>query len=127
MPSKIKKSLEALMAHIKQSKSRRTTILQARGEPGHRAAPARGSNHDAKIGSRIDVGEIVRKDEKEFRRYKFQLNSNAQDSTLKKKAAQDSHKVYSTADVEIKASRTEEEEEQAMQDFEEQMSRNLRE
>ncbi|PYH93616.1 hypothetical protein BO71DRAFT_419943 [Aspergillus ellipticus CBS 707.79] len=106
MPSKTQNSLEALMAYIKQSKSRRTTILHGQGEPGHRAAPARGGNHDARIGSRIDVGEII---------------------PLKKKAAQDSHKVYSTADVEIKGSGTEEEEEQAMQDFEEQMSKNLRE
>jgi hypothetical protein len=123
MPSKTQKSLEALMAYIKQSKGRRTTILRAQGEPGHRAAPARGGNHDAKIGSRIDVGEIVKKDGKEFRRYKFQLNLNAEDSTLKKKAAQDSHKVYSSADVEVKADRTEE---QAMRDFEAQLSRNLK-
>ncbi|KAL4918680.1 hypothetical protein BDW62DRAFT_60788 [Aspergillus aurantiobrunneus] len=120
-----KKSLEALMAYIKQSKSRRTTILRGQGEPGHRAAPARGGNHDARIGSRIDIGEIVKKAFKEYRRYKFQLNSNAEDSTLKRKAAQDSHKVYSTADVEIKESRTQEEEEQAMRDFEEEMLKNL--
>ncbi|PYH76648.1 hypothetical protein BO82DRAFT_369227 [Aspergillus uvarum CBS 121591] len=125
MPSKTQKSLEALMAYIKQSKSRRTTILRGQGEPGHRAAPARGGNHDARIGSRIDTGEIVKKAGKEYRRYKFQLNSNAEDSTLKKKAAQDSHKVYSTADVEIKENRTPEEEEQAMRDFEEEMSKNL--
>jgi hypothetical protein len=37
---------------------------------------------------------------------------------LKKKAAQDSYKVYSTADIEIKADRTKEEEEQAIRDFE---------
>ncbi|CAG7997350.1 unnamed protein product [Penicillium salamii] len=127
MPSKTQKSLEALMTYISQSKSRRTTILGGLGEPGHRAAPARGGNHDARIGSRIDVGEIIKKAGKEYRRYKFQLNLNAQDSTLKKKAAQDSHKVYSTADVEIKGDRTEEEEEQEMLDFEEQMLKNLRE
>ncbi|KAJ5115223.1 hypothetical protein NUU61_000982 [Penicillium alfredii] len=127
MPSKTKKSLEALMAYIKQSKSRRATIVRGQGEPGHRAAPARGGNHDARIGSRIDVGEIIKKAGKEYRRYKFQLNLNAQDSTLKKKAAQDSHKVYSTADLEIKGDRTEEDEEQAMRDFEEQLSKNLRE
>ncbi|OOF96590.1 hypothetical protein ASPCADRAFT_206763 [Aspergillus carbonarius ITEM 5010] len=127
MPSKTKKSLDALMAYINQSKSRRSTILRGMGEPGHRAAPARGGNHDARIGSRIDVGEIILKAGREFRRYKFQLNSNAQDSTLKKKAAQDSHKVYSTADVEIKADRTEDEEDQAMRDFEEQMTNNLEE
>lgn len=127
MPSKTQKSLETLVAYIKQSKSRRTTILRGLGEPGHRASPARGGNHDARIGSRIDVGEIIKKSGKEFRRYKFQLNSNAQDSTLKRMAAQDYHKTYSTADVEIKADRTEEEEEQAIQEFEEQMSKNLTE
>lgn len=115
------------MAYIKQSKSRRTTILNGQGEPGHRAAPARGGNHDARIGSRIDVGEVIKKAGKDYRRYKFQLNLNAQDSTLKKKAAQDSHKVYSTADVEIKVDRNEEEEEQAMRDFEDQLSKNLKE
>ncbi|KAM5476215.1 hypothetical protein MauCBS54593_000900 [Microsporum audouinii] len=127
MPSKTHKSLQALMAYIKQSKSRRRTILRGLGEPGHRAAPARGGNHDARIGSRIDVGEITKKAGKEYRRYKFQLNSNAQDSTLKKKAAQNSHMVYSTADVEIKTDRTEEEEEQAIQEFEEEMFTNLEE
>lgn len=113
------------MAYIKQSKSLRTAILQARGEPGHRAAPTRRGNHDAKIGSRIDDREIVKKNGKEFRRYKFQLNLNAEDATLKRKAAQDSHKVYSTADVEVKPTRTDQEAEQAMQEFEAQMSRNL--
>ncbi|KAL4814259.1 hypothetical protein BDW67DRAFT_186820 [Aspergillus spinulosporus] len=70
---------------------------------------------------------ILRGQGKQYRRYKFQLNLNAEDSTLKEKAAQDSHKVYSTADVEIKDDRTEEEEEQAMQEFEEEMSKNLKE
>lgn len=115
------------MAYIKQSKSRRTMILRGVGEAGHRGAPARGGNHDAKIGSRIDLGEIIKKGGKEFRRYKFQLNLNAEDSTLKKKAAQDPHKVYSNADVEMKADRTEEEEQQAMRDFEEEMLKNLKE
>lgn len=127
MPSKTRKSLQTLIAYIRQSKNRRATILRGQGEPGHRAAPARGGNHDARIGSRIDIGEIIKKGGKEFRRYKFQLNVDAQDSTLRKKAAQDSHKVYSIADVEIRTDRTEEDEEQAIQDFEEQMSNNLTE
>lgn len=109
MPSKVVQSVRSLLSHIKQSKSRQTKILAGQGEPGHRAAPARGTVHDANIGGRLDVGEIVKKDNKEFRRYKFQLNKNAADSTLKKLAAQDSHKVWSTADVEIKKDRTEEE------------------
>lgn len=48
-----------------------------------------------------------------------------EDSTLKRKATQDSHKVYLTIDIEIKESRTQEEEKQAMRDFEEEMSKNL--
>lgn len=51
-----------------------------------------GENHDARIGSRFDIGEIIKKAGKEYRRYKFQLNLNAQDSTLKKEAAQDSNR-----------------------------------
>ena len=127
MPSKIHKSLTNLFAHIDLSKSRRTSILRSQGTPGHRAAPARGGNHDAKIGSRFDVGEIVKKNNKEYRRYKFQLNSNAEDSTLKKKAAQDSHKVYSTADIEIKLDRTPKEEDEALDGFKKQMFANLKE
>lgn len=45
----------------------------------------------------------------------------------KKRLPKIPHKVYLTADVEVKADRTEEEEEQAMRDFEEQMSKNLEE
>ncbi|KAE8149486.1 hypothetical protein BDV25DRAFT_156211 [Aspergillus avenaceus] len=127
MPSKVHKSLASLLAYIKQSKARRSKILGGQGVPGHRAAPAPGGNHDATIGGRIDVGEIVKIAGKEFRRYKFQLNLNAQDSTIKKLAAKDSHKVYSTADVEIKGDRNEEEEEDAMEEFEQQLYKNLNE
>lgn len=127
MSSKTRKSLEALIAHIKQSNSRRTMILNGQGERGHRAAPARGGIHDERIGSRIDFGDVINKAGKEYRRYNFQLNLNAQDSTLRKKASEDSHKVYSTADVEIKGNKTEEEEEQAMRDFEDQLTKNLEE
>ncbi|DAA79654.1 TPA_exp: Uncharacterized protein A8136_0427 [Trichophyton benhamiae CBS 112371] len=126
MAPKIHRSLQTLMAYIKQSKNRRATILRGQGIPGHRAAPAKGGNHDAKIGSRIDVGEIIKKAGKDYRRYKFQLNLNAEDSTLKKMAAQDSHLVYSTADVEIRSDRTEEEEEEAIQKFEQEMFQNLK-
>ncbi|RMD41792.1 hypothetical protein DV735_g3306, partial [Chaetothyriales sp. CBS 134920] len=127
MPSKVATSLGNLLMHIKRSKNRQSTILRGQGEPGHRAAPARGGNHDAKIGGRIDYGETFKKGGKTYRRFKFQLNSNAEDATLKRKAAQDSHKVYSTADVEIKENMTEEEEDMAMEDFENQMFRNLKE
>jgi hypothetical protein len=103
------------------------TILNGQGEPGHRAAPARGTIHDANIGGRFDVGEIIKKDDKEFRGYKYQLNKNATDSTLKKLAAEDTHRVWSTADVEIKKDRIEEEAEEAIEDFAAQLERNLRE
>jgi hypothetical protein len=42
-------------------------------------------------------------------------------------AAQDSHKVWSTADVEIKKDRTDEEAEQTIDDFVAQLERNLKE
>jgi hypothetical protein len=125
MPSKIVKSVRSLASYTKQSKSRQTTILTGQGEPGHRAAPARGTVQDANIEGCLDIGEIVKKDNKEFRRYKFQLNVDAGDSTLKKLAAQDSHKVWSTADVEIKKDRTDEEANQAIDDFAAQLERNL--
>ncbi|CEO58445.1 hypothetical protein PMG11_03169 [Penicillium brasilianum] len=115
------------MAYIYRSRGRLKTILNGQGEAGHRAAPARGGNHDARIGCRIDFGPKFANAGKEYRRYNLQLNSNAQDPHLKKMAAQDPHKVYSTADVEIKVDRTEEEEDEAIEDFKDQMINNLKE
>lgn len=127
MPSKKVKIIHKIMSHIKLSKSQRNTILNGQGEPHRRAAPARNTVPDVNIGARIDVGEIVNKDDKEYRRYNYQLNKNAEDSTLKKLAAEDSHRVWSTADVEIKTDRTEEEAEEAIDDFAAQLVRNLKE
>lgn len=101
------------------------TILRGQGEPGHRASPPRGGNHDTKLGGRLDFGETIIKNGKEHRRFKFQLNLNAEDATLKKLAAQNSHKVYSTADVEIKADRNKEEVKEAMEDFQNEMFGNM--
>lgn len=125
MPSKPRKALQAIFAHINQSESRRLTILRGQGEPGHRASPPRGGNHDTKLGGRLDFGETIIKNGKEHRRFKFQLNLNAEDATLKKLAAQNSHKVYSTADVEIKADRNKEEVKEAMEDFQNEMFGNM--
>lgn len=127
MPSKIRKAFDTVMAHINQSTGRRRLILNGQGEAGHRAAPARGGNHDARIGCRIDFGPKFTNAGKEYRRYNLQLNSNAEDPHLKKLAAKDSHKVYSTADVEIKGNRTKEEEDEAIEDFADPMSNNLEE
>lgn len=54
------------MAYIKQLKSRCTTILRGQGEPGYRAAPARGGNYNTRIGSRINIREIIKKTSKEY-------------------------------------------------------------
>ncbi|OOQ91446.1 hypothetical protein PEBR_00689 [Penicillium brasilianum] len=116
MPPKVLKAFDAVMAYIYRSRGRLKTILNGQGEAGHRAAPARGGNHDARIGCRIDFGPKFTNAGKEYRRYNLQLNSNAQDP----------HKVYSTADVEIKVDRTEEEDE-ALEDFKDQMINNLKE
>jgi hypothetical protein len=41
------------------------------------------------IGSRLDNGEKVTKDGKEYKRYKWQINKNAQNATLKELANKD--------------------------------------
>ena len=93
----MKESLEYIKANM--SKSAIKTLLSGDGVPGTRAAPTRSGNHDAKAGGRLDHGENYKKGNQTVHRLKFQLNKNAENATLKKLAAQDSHKVWSYADV----------------------------
>ena len=101
MSRAVKDSLKNLQAWVFQSPSRVKTIADGQGTPGTRAAPTQLSTNDKKIGSRLDNGEKIIKDEKEYRRYKFQINKGADNATLKQLANQDSHKVWSQADVPI--------------------------
>ena len=49
----------------------------------------------------MDNGEKIVQGGKEYKRYKFQINKGAENSTLKELANKDSHKVWSQADVPI--------------------------
>ena len=76
-------------------------IAEGSGTPGTRAAPAQSGTNDVKIGSRLDNGEKIVKDGKEYKRFKFQINKGAENSTLKQLANKNSHKVWSQADIPI--------------------------
>lgn len=125
MSSAKKASLKALKDWVKTSKARALTIAKGTGTPGQRAAPAQTGKNDAKIGSRLDNGETVKKGDREYRRYKWQLNKNAENSTLKRLAAKDSHKVWSQADVEIKKDANAEEAQSLVDEMFEQLEKNM--
>ncbi|KAF9730358.1 hypothetical protein PMIN06_009056 [Paraphaeosphaeria minitans] len=101
MSRSLKNSLQSLKKWVFQSDSRVTKIANGQGTPGTGVAPAQSGNNDKKIGSRLDNGETVLKDGKEYKRYKFQVNKGAEDKTLKELADKDSHKVYAHADMPI--------------------------
>ncbi|KAM5451993.1 hypothetical protein McanCB49686_005457 [Microsporum canis] len=95
-------SLQSLEKWVTAASSRMIKLAKGNGTPGTRAAPTQSGNNDASIGSRLDVGDTFTKDDIEYRRYHWQLNRNAANSTIRQKAQKDSHKVWSFADVEIK-------------------------
>lgn len=101
MPSALKNAIKALKDHVLESSGRIKSIAKGLGTPGHRAAPVQTANNDSKIGLRLDNGETFTKNGKEYKRYKLQVNKNAENATLKKMAEKNSHKVHSYADVEI--------------------------
>ncbi|EGE08028.1 hypothetical protein TMEN_6475 [Trichophyton mentagrophytes] len=99
-------SLQSLEKWVTSASSRMIKLAKGNGTPGTRAAPTQSGNNDASIGSRLDVGDAFTRDGKEYRRYHWQLNRNAANSTIRQKAQKDSHKVWSFADVEIKQNPT---------------------
>lgn len=99
MSRALKSSLQSLRAWVFQSQSRVQKIANGQGTAGSRAAPVPSGNNDEKIGSRIDNGETIIKDGKEYKRYKYQVNKGANDNTLKRLADKDSHKVWAEADM----------------------------
>ncbi|KKZ63019.1 hypothetical protein EMCG_02637 [[Emmonsia] crescens] len=109
MVSAIRSSARSLRDYILQTKSRAIGFAKGQGTPGHRFAPKQAGNNDANIGSRLDNGDIVTRDGDQYRRYKFQLNKNAQNSILKDEAQKDSHKVWAQVDVQVKENPTYEE------------------
>ncbi|EEQ92197.2 hypothetical protein RJZ56_003722 [Blastomyces dermatitidis] len=102
-----------------------TKLVSGNGTPGERAAPTKSGTNDSKIGSRLDVGALVKKDGKEYRRYYLQLNINAENSTIRKEAQQDSHRTLSFADVEIKQNPTDAETEAAVESLFDDLSNNV--
>ncbi|KAI1936136.1 hypothetical protein LOZ12_005311 [Ophidiomyces ophidiicola] len=103
------KSLDALKIWFSGSKQRMKKLARGNGTPGERAGPTQSGNNDSKIGSRLDVGEILQKDGKNFRRYFWQFNIDAENSTIRKAAQKDRHRKISYADVEMKENPTDEE------------------
>ncbi|KAK3365340.1 hypothetical protein B0T24DRAFT_683957 [Lasiosphaeria ovina] len=80
MAGAAKKALEALKTHVMASQSRiNKLVTDTAANAGTRAAPAK--THDASIGARIDWGTKLAGDK---RLLKFQLNSNASDSGVKR-------------------------------------------
>ena len=94
-------SLEKLKNWVLGRASQVTKISQAQGVPGTRAAPSQAGSNDSRIGSRLDNAETITKDGKEYKRYKWQVNKNADNPTLKELANKDSHRVWSQADIPI--------------------------
>ena len=78
-----------------------TKISQGNGIAGTRAAPSQSGSNYSTIGSRLDNGEKVLKNGAEYKRYKWQINKNANNPTLRELANKNSHKVWSEADVPI--------------------------
>lgn len=96
-----KESLEALKNWVLGRSSQVTKIAAGQGIAGSRAAPSQSGPNDSKIGSRLDNGEKLMKDGKEYKRYKWQVNKNAENATLKDLANKDSHKVWAEADIPV--------------------------
>lgn len=125
MPSAKVISLSELKRWVTSSVSRMKTVVGGNGTAGFRAAPTRSGNNDQKIGSRLDYGEKFLKDGKTYQRLNWQLNKDAENSTLKKLAQQDSHYVWSTADVEVVENPSEDQAKTATEDVFNQLDRNI--
>lgn len=116
MVSAIRSSARSLRDYILQTKSRVIGFAKGQGTPGHRFAPKQAGNSDTNIGSRLDNGDMITRDGNQYRRYKFQLNKNAQNSSIKDEAQKDSHKVGAQVDVQVKENPTHEESKTVVQD-----------
>ncbi|KAI3072248.1 hypothetical protein CBS147353_6157 [Aspergillus niger] len=96
-----RESFQALKKWVFDRNSQVKKIAAGQGIAGTRAAPSQSGSNDSKIGSRLDNGETFTKDGKEYKRYKWQINKNAENATLKDIASKDSHKVWAEADIPI--------------------------
>ncbi|KAJ5036777.1 hypothetical protein NUH16_004656 [Penicillium rubens] len=94
-------SLEKLKNWVLGRNSQITKLAQGQGIAGTRAAPSQSGPNDTSIGSRLDHSEEFEIDGKKYRRFKWQINKNAANATLKELANKDSHKVWAEADVPV--------------------------
>ena len=104
MANSLVKCLDRMMEAATKTKSGIKKICQPVGDAGTRCFPP--PIHDPKIGGRLDLGDQT--DGGTKRRLKFQVNKNAENTTLKGMAAKDSHKVYATVDVDTDQAATSE-------------------
>lgn len=125
MASARKKALTLLKNWVMDSSSRMKKLASGTGDSGARAAPARTKKNDQNLGSRIDYGPMWKDDKTEYRRYNWQLNSDANDSSIKKLAQKDSHKVWSHANVPVTPAPTEEEARKAVESMFKELEENL--
>jgi hypothetical protein len=101
-------------------------LARGNGDLGTRAAPARSGNNDKKIGGRLDFGPKIIKNGQEYRKIFFQLNKDADDSTIKKLADKNSHQVWSEADIPIKEQPSNEEAAEIVDDVFTQLDNNMK-
>ncbi|KAI6797247.1 hypothetical protein KC363_g2981 [Hortaea werneckii] len=122
MSRAVKESLQRMKSWVTSTASRVNKIASGQGDVGTRAAPTQAGSNDTEIGSRLDYGDKSIKDGKEFRRYKFQINKQAANSTLRDLANKDSHKVWAQADVPLDSKSPEEAVEKLFEDLEKDLS-----
>jgi hypothetical protein len=107
MSGPAKTALSALKTYVMGSKSRmKKLVTDTSAAQGTRAQPAKTGKNDAAVGSRLDFGPTTTKNKDTVRKFNFQLNKDASNSSVKKLAAKDSHKVWSTAEITTKANPT---------------------
>ncbi|KAK0707061.1 hypothetical protein B0T26DRAFT_729017 [Lasiosphaeria miniovina] len=90
---------------------------------GVRAVPARTTTNDETIGCRLDFGPKLAGDK---RQYNFQLNKNARNTSVKKLAQKNSHKVWSEAEIQQKSEPTDSESKTIVEGFFDKLESNMK-
>ncbi|DAA72767.1 TPA_exp: Uncharacterized protein A8136_5436 [Trichophyton benhamiae CBS 112371] len=109
MSSRMIASVNSIKTWVMSSKGRMVKIAKGSGTAGTRAAPTQSGTNDEKMGGRLDFGERFEKDGKVYCRFNFQLNKNAENKTLRDLARDNTHKKWSSAEIEISENPTEDE------------------
>lgn len=126
MSSAKRTALRMLKDWVKGSSGRMAKLVKGNGDLGTRAAPTRSGNNDKKIGGRLDFGPKIIKDGQDYQKIYFQLNKDAEDSTIKKLADKNSHQVWSEADIPIKEQPSNEEATEIIDDVFKDLDNNMK-